>query len=171
MKRLMTALMAGLVMVFMATSASAEVFSISADIPLSFEFTDDCTTDCKADGVSGVQLGVSLPILIGFGVTMVDVEKDSSHLKLEFIDFFYTLPIPFVNIVLGIGAGSAKLEYPTTGSADGMGGHYWVSGGVPIGGVFDVHLAYHKVSATVHDGPFDWDLGGEMYTFGAKFGF
>jgi len=179
MKRTTFAILAALAVLIAPAAARADVFSVTADLPVAYSFDDGGS----ADSVSGFKAGVSLPFLIGFGLenyTVTDKDDSGSEASVDFtfLDLFVNLPVPFVNIVLGVGAGAvtgdlkdspAKLENTTATQ-------YFVSLGIPIAAVFDVHVGYHWVQAkadiTVDGDKIDQaKLDGNMTSVGIKVGF
>ena len=82
------------------------------------------------------------------------------ELNTNVYNIFYQLPIPIINIVLGIGTGSEN--YKCTDIFDGGGGtvvsceDYWEKGsltqwytsiGMPIIPFFDIHLSYRSITS------------------------
>ena len=137
-----------------SSPAFAELFSISAGIPVSQSFTgtDSSGNEYKSDGVGGVFLHAKLPIMVGLGVenyvTKIKSSTDTETLSTNMYDIFYLLPIPIVNLTIGLGAGSAKYECTLCSSTydDGTATQAYASLGVPFFPFFDVHLSYRSVS-------------------------
>lgn len=180
MKRTIIGLVAGAGLILFAGAAQADVFSVSADVPIAYSFSEGGS----ADEVSGYKLGVSLPFLVGFGVEEYTATLKSNGVKSErnfsFIDLFFNLPVPLVNIALGYGFGTASVDQTpaTTGLTyeDADVNQYFLSVGYPFAGVFDVHLGYHVVSGSGDVKQDNTKIGetkldGNMVSLGVKVGF
>jgi hypothetical protein len=191
MKKTWVALAAGMALLLAQGVARADVFSITADVPLQLSLKLDKTT--VGNSVAGYKVGVSLPFLVGFGYEAYNAALDKkdfgakADLDFRIFDVFLNLPVPVVNIALGLGAGTATFNpdkfdlgggvtFKTDSAAVTQ---YFVSLGIPIATLFDVHLGYH-----VLNGKFDTkttvggvtakdssDLKASMISLGAKVGF
>lgn len=193
MNKTWVALMAGVSLLLMQGAARADVFSITADVPVQLSLKLD--GDSVDNSVSGFKVGVSLPFLVGFGYESYKAALDKKDLGLgtkgdlnfQLIDIFFNLPVPVVNIALGVGAGTATFDPDKfdLGGGDSVTlnaanvTQYFVSLGIPIAVLFDVHVGYHVLS-----GSFDIkttssggtskdssDLKATMISLGAKVGF
>jgi hypothetical protein len=180
MKRKIFCLMAGVSLVFFASAAHADVFSVAADVPLQYSFDDGGS----ADDVSGFKLAVSLPFLVGIGVEQYTATVESPGLSTDvdfsIVDVFVNLPVPIINLGLGIGLGSASVEQtPATAGQtfeDADIFQYFVTLGYPIAVLFDVHLGYHVVGGTSDIKQSGSKVGeakldGNMLSLGIKIGF
>jgi hypothetical protein len=191
MKKAWVALAAGVSLMLGQGVARADLLSVTADIPLQLQLKLDTTN--VNNSVAGYKVGVSLPFLVGFGFESYKAALDKKDfgakgdLNFQIVDIFLNLPIPFVNIAIGAGAGSATFD---PSKFDFGGGtslkldaapltQYFVSLGLPIAVVFDVHLGYHVLSGkfdtkatnggvTVKDSS---NLSATMISLGAKVGF
>lgn len=160
-----------------AASPSHALFSISADVPLSFTIDGDA-----ADSVSGFLVGVSLPFFVGFGFENYEATFKGAAggtdvvLSNKIFDVFVDLPVPFVNIGIGLGAGTVAID---TGSVDIWDDasltQFFVTVGIPIVILFDVHVGYHVLSGTASaksgTGAADLEIDAVMISLGAKVGF
>ena len=192
MQRIFIALFVGMASLFLTSAAWADIISISADVPIAFEFDDGGS----ADSVSGYKIGLALPgIIVGIGyedylVTQKNSGADDTEINFKIIDIFLNLPLPIVNIALGYGAGSASINDVTgTNTTDGdfeftfsdaTITQYFISLGIPFGLLFDIHVGYHVLdgesdvklvtdnSGTSKD---KVDLSATMTSLGIKFGF
>ena len=173
-------LIVGLAMAFaLAPSLHAEaLFSVSADIPVAFSFDE---SSIETDGMpSGTMFAAKLPILVGVGYESYEVPMKADYdLKVDatFYDIFYQLPIPLINVTLGLGAGT--LEYKCTymnicDSFDKANATQTiVSVGFPVMPFFDVHVGYRKISASLKNNITNTssDFGGAATSLGVSFGF
>ena len=178
MKRLAIALVSGIVMVAAATSAHA--LSVSADFPLQYTYNN---ANQSADSVSGIKLGVKLPILVGLGLETYTVTTDANaatsapeyNLGVQFLDFFYELPIPIINIAAGLGIGTLSFEDGSgvTTYNNGLATQYFVSMGYSFIPLIDLHLGYHVVKGSVEEktSKEKTDMGGTMLSLGLRIGF
>ena len=133
-----------------STSAFAELFSVSAGIPFSHSFAD--TKVAESDGVSGFFLAGKLPILVGVGIESykTKIKNSTTTLATSMYDIFYQLPIPIVNLTLGLGMGSTELQCGSCSIYDRGGATQWyTSVGIPIFPFFDVHLSLRRVSSKI----------------------
>lgn len=192
MRSIITALILAVGFMGAAGVASADFFSISADLPVSFSFDEDDNTE----SVSGYKIGVILPFFgLGLGVESYkvkgesdpDLNDESIDVDFNFIDVFIDLPVPVINLVLGFGVGSTTIDPDSfsVGSFDvefdgGSATQFFASLGIPVLGIFDVHVGYHKINAkgdfivksggsTISDESINLD--GTMISIGARIGF
>ncbi len=198
-KKLLSTLFAGLLFCSFSTSAFAELFSVSAGIPVMHSFSKKWSTfadtpsapSIEADGMpSGALAHVKFPIMVGLGAEMYETKLKSpissltdAKLSSTMFDVFYLLPIPIVNITIGLGAGTVALECTVTGNNDGdkcsdfwdggMATQVWGQFGFPIFPFIDLHLSVHQVNAKIKkkEGTTninDENFGGNMVAFGAS---
>ena len=134
--------------IFGATQVFAELFSASIGVPISHTISDD--TVAESDGVSGTFMHAKLPFIpLGLGIESYKTNiKNNSPLKIAttMFDIFYLLPIPIINLTLGIGAGNVKIE-GGSGFKKGSASQWYTSVGMPILPLFDIHLSYRSVTA------------------------
>ena len=163
-----------------STSAFAELFSVSAGIPFSHSFAD--TKVAESDGVSGFFLAGKLPILVGVGIESykTKIKNSTTTLATSMYDIFYQLPIPIVNLTLGLGMGSTELQCGSCSTFDkGSATQWYTSVGIPIFPFFDVHLSLRRVSSKIKTNAAsegtpkgtEYDLGGTVAGIGIAFGF
>ena len=154
-----------------STSAFAELFSVSAGIPFSHSFAD--TKVAESDGVSGFFLAGKLPILVGVGIESykTKIKNSTTTLATSMYDIFYQLPIPIVNLTLGLGMGSTELQCGSCSIYDRGGATQWyTSVGIPIFPFFDVHLSLRRISSKIKTNAAsggtpkgtEYDLGGTV---------
>ena len=163
-----------------STPAFAQLFTVSAGVPFSHSFAD--TEVAESDGVSGLFLAAKLPIMVGVGLDMYDTKiKDSTiTLRTAMYDIFYQLPIPIVNLTLGLGLGSTELQCESCSIYDkGTATQWYTSVGIPILPFFDAHLSLRSVSAKIKTNSVsgdvpkgtEYNLGGAVAGIGIAFGF
>ncbi|MCH8077823.1 MAG: hypothetical protein IIC64_18600 [SAR324 cluster bacterium] len=151
------------------TVSTTQAIGIYGDIPVQFKFTKDCSGDCTFSP-SGLKVGVVLPSNIGIGVESYSIHDDATTIKFEFLDISYLLPIPIVNITIGIGGGKVNFG---SGSFDKSGNatQFWISAGFPIIPLFDLHVGFHKVDSSIHEDDITLEFNGNMISVGAMFNF
>jgi len=177
-KIILTAFTAASLLLF--SSPAYALFTLSAGVPFSHSFND--TNVAESDGTSGVFLAAKLPIMVGVGLDMYDTKlKDSTKkLRTAMYDIFYQLPIPIVNLTLGLGLGSTQLECESCSIYDkGTAAQWYSSLGIPILPLFDAHLSLRSVSAKIKTNTVSGDVpkgteynfGGTVAGIGIAFGF
>ena len=177
-KIILTAFTAASLLLF--SSPAYALFTLSAGVPFSHSFND--TNVAESDGTSGVFLAAKLPIMVGVGLDMYDTKlKDSTKkLRTAMYDIFYQLPIPIVNLTLGLGLGSTELKCESCSIYDkGTATQWYTSVGIPFLPFFDVHLSLRRVSSKIKTNAAsgvtpkgtEYDLGGTVAGIGIAFGF
>ena len=162
-----------------STSAFAELFSVSAGVPFSHSFAN---TKVESDGVSGFFLAAKLPIMVGVGIESYKTKLKNSTkiLATSMYDIFYQLPIPIVNLTLGLGMGSTELQCGSCSTFDkGSATQWYTSVGIPILPFFDAHLSLRRVSSKIKTNAAsggtakgtEYDVGGTVAGIGIAFGF
>ena len=189
-------LVAGLLLLGNLNSAKADTISVSVGIPLSHQFSGKYSSSgtessITAGSTSGVFLGLTLPFLIGFGVesyetklkTTGSTDLSSTTVSTTMADILFNLPIPIVNITLGLGAGQTKISSTSSElGTDWKAGNptqFLASIGYNILPLIDVHLSYRKVSShtVVRESSSSSchtckiNLGGSVTGIGVKIGF
>jgi len=131
-----------------STSAFAELFSVSAGVPFSHSFAD---TKVESDGVGGFFLAAKLPIMVGVGIESykTKIKGTTQKLATSMYDIFYQLPVPIVNLIIGLGTGTQ--EYDCTICSQfydkGSASQWYTSIGMPIIPFFDIHLSYRSITS------------------------
>ena len=152
----------------------AEFFSISAGVPLSHDIADE---NLSSDGVSGYFFHVKFPILVGVGLENYETKIKDSKTKIgtTMYDIFYLLPIPIINLTVGLGAGETELLCTTCSSSydKGTATQFYTSLGIPFLGIMDAHLSYHSVNSTIKakSGSDEYKTGGNVIGAGFSIGF
>ena len=173
-------------LILFSTQAFA-LLNFSVGVPLSHTFTgkDTSGNDVESDGVSGTFVQIGVPILPGIGMDnyKTKIKHSYSDTKIELVttmyNLYYLLPIPIINLTIGVGAG--KTKFLCDGSdcdwQDGGNATQWyTSFGFPIIPLFDLHLSYRSVSSKIETttgsdkGKKD-DVGGNVMGLGIGFNF
>ena len=177
-KTILTAFTAASFLIY-STPAFAELFSVSAGVPFSHSFAN---TEVESDGVSGFFLAAKLPIMVGVGIESykTKIKGTTQKLATSMYDIFYQLPIPIVNLTLGLGMGSTELQCVGCSTFDkGSATQWYTSVGIPFLPFFDVHLSLRRVSSKIKTNAAsegtpkgtEYDLGGTVAGIGIAFGF
>ena len=177
-KTILTAFTAASLLIY-STPSFAELFSVSVGVPFSHSFAN---TKVESDGVSGFFLAAKLPIMVGVGIEsyQTKIKGTTQKLATSMYDIFYQLPIPIVNLTLGLGMGSTELQCGSCSIYDkGSAAQWYTSVGIPIFPFFDVHLSLRRVSSKIKtnaasgDTPkgTEYDVGGTVAGIGIAFGF
>ena len=184
MKRFIVACVTGLALILSTSAANAQIlFSVAADLPVSYSFDSSATVD----DLSGIKIGVSLPFLPPLAYEKYSLSTFVSNVKTDvdvtMIDIFWELPIPIISITLGAGIGSASLTQTAVTNTfdDASLFQGFFSLGIPFFPFLDIHVGYHflRGSATVASGspitgPSAGDkfvMDGTMISIGIKLGF
>ena len=127
------------------------------------------------DGVSGAFIQVGVPILPGIGIDSykTKLEDSTTELATMIYNLYYLLPIPIINLTLGVGVGSTELQCSTCAAFDkGSASQWYASFGMPIIPLFDLHLSYRSVSSKIKiiSGG-EHDLSGNVMGLGIGFNF
>ena len=173
-------------LIFFSTQAFA-LINLSVGVPLSHTMTgkDTSGNDIESDGVSGTFVQIGVPILPGIGMDNYKTKIKCSgctgeiHVETTMYNLYYLLPIPIINLTVGVGAG--KTNFLCDGSdctwQDGGNASQWYTSlGFPIIPLFDLHLSYRSVSSKIETttgsdkGKKD-DVGGNVMGLGVAFNF
>jgi len=178
-KTILTAFTAASLLIY-STPSFAELFSVSAGVPFSHSFAD--TKVAESDGVGGVFLAAKLPIMVGVGIESykTKLKNSTTILATSMYDIFYQLPIPIVNLTLGLGMGSTELQCVGCTIYDkGSAFQWYTSVGIPFLPFFDVHLSLRRVSSKIKTNAAsegtpkgtEYNVGGTVAGIGVAFGF
>ena len=180
--------------VFAATSLllystpSFAIVSVSVGMPMSQAITDGNAPD----KTGGYFLGVSF-LSFGLGIDSYTTKfktgdcngcwgtLNDGGLKTNMTNLFYQLPVPIVNLIIGLGTGTQEYDCKTE-DGKGCSGYYdkgsasqwYTSIGMPIIPFFDIHLSYRSITSTnikyKSDGVKD-DNSGSVTGIGLAFNF
>ena len=155
MKKIVLTVFAASSLLLYSTQAFA-LLNFSVGVPLSHTFTgkESDGTEIKSDGVSGAFIQVGVPILPGIGIdsykTKLKDKTPTVELATMIYNLYYLLPIPIINLTLGVGVGSTELQCSTCAAFDkGSASQWYASFGMPIIPLFDLHLSYRSVSSKI----------------------
>jgi len=177
-KTILTAFTAASLLIY-STPSFAELFSVSAGVPFSHSFAN---TKVESDGVGGFFLAAKLPIMVGVGIESykTKLKNSTTILATSMYDIFYQLPIPIVNLTLGLGMGSTELQCVGCTIYDkGSAFQWYTSVGIPFLPFFDVHLSLRRVSSKIKTNAAsegtpkgtEYNVGGTVAGIGVAFGF
>jgi hypothetical protein len=190
-RRYVVALGLGLAIAFtVALPARADTISVFADLPVAMNLQIDDGQGNKASadasGLSGLVVGVTLPFFVGLAYenygskfNIPKVINQSFRYDVNMYDIFLNLPLPIVNIAAGLGAGSGKLSDGPANVTfkDATLTQYFVSLGVNVLPLLDIHVGYHAfsgsndVSGSGAGSVSSLKVNGDMWSLGAKLGF
>ena len=179
MKKIILTVFAASSLLLYSTPAFA-LLNFSVGVPLSHTITGKYSdgTEIKSEGVSGTFIQVGVPMLPGIGMDSYKTKIESDdpfELETMIYNLYYLLPIPIINLTLGVGTGSTTFKcsdcdaYFDKGSAS----QWYASFGMPIIPLFDLHLSYRSVSSKIKtkSGSIEHDLGGNVMGLGIGFNF
>ena len=180
MKKIILTVFAASSLLLYSTTAFALV-NFSVGVPLSHTFTGKYHngTEVKSDGVSGAFIQVGVPVLPGIGIDSYKTKLKDNTPTIEvatmIYNLYYLLPIPVINLTLGVGVGSTELQCDTCATSfdKGSASQWYASFGMPIIPLFDLHLSYRSVSSKIKTktGSAEHDLGGNVMGLGIGFNF
>ena len=181
-------------LILFSTQAFA-LLSVSVGMPMSQTISGnvgwsanyDRTYGNAPDKTSGYLLGVSF-LSFGLGIDSYTTKfktgdcngcwgtATDAGLKTNMTNLFYQLPVPIVNLIIGIGAGTQKYDcticddYYDKGTAT----QWYTSIGMPIIPFFDIPLSYRSITSKKikfkSDGVLD-DNSGSVTGLGLAFNF
>ena len=185
MKKIILTVFAASSLLLYSTQAFA-LLNFSVGVPLSHTFTGKTTSgsDMESDGVSGYFIQVGVPLLPGLGMDSYKTKVKCAqctgdiHVATTIYNLYYLLPIPIINLTIGVGAGNTKFECSSDCSWQdgGTATQWYTSIGMPIIPLFDLHLSYRSVSSKIETitgsdkGKKD-DVGGNVMGLGIGFNF
>ena len=160
------------------STPSFALINFSVGVPMSHTITGKQKngSETKTDGVSGTFIQVGVPMLPGIGIDSykTKLEDSTTELATMIYNLYYLLPIPIINLTLGAGVGSTELQCEDCAAyfAKGTANQWYVSFGMPIIPLFDLHLSYRSVSSKIKiiSGG-EHDLSGNVTGVGIGFNF
>jgi len=176
MKKIILAVFAASSLLLYSTQAFA-LLNFSVGVPLSHSFAD--TNVAESDGVSGYFIQIGVPMLPGLGMDSHKAQikcptcDDPVYISTTMYNLYYLLPIPIINLTIGLGTGKTEYSYGGVAIDDGAATQWYTSFGMPIIPLFDLHLSYRSVSSKIKtkSGSIEHDLGGNVMGLGIGFNF
>ena len=183
MKKIIITVFAATSLLLYSTQAFA-LLNFSVGVPLTHSFTGNWAdgTAIESDGVSGYFIQIGVPMLPGIGMDSYKAQvkcpncDNPFYVSTTMYNLYYLLPIPIINLTLGVGTGKSQYESEGKGYDDGTATQFYTSIGVPIIPLFDIHLSYRSVSSKIEStsgsdkGEKD-DVGGNVMGLGIGFNF
>ena len=177
MKKIILTVFAASSLLLYSTQAFA-LLNFSVGVPLSHTFTGKYSSgeEVKSDGVSGAFIQVGVPMLPGIGMDSYKTKLKDNTPTIEvatmIYNLYYLLPIPIINLTLGVGVGSTELQCGDC-TAKGSASQWYASFGMPIIPLFDLHLSYRSVSSKIKNksGSMEHDVSGNVMGLGIGFNF
>jgi hypothetical protein len=162
------------------STPSFALLNFSVGVPLSHSFAD--TKVAESEGVSGYFIQIGVPMLPGLGMDSYETKLKctgcSKVLKIStsMYNLYYLLPIPIINLTIGLGTGKTEYSYGGVAIDDGAATQWYTSFGIPIIPLFDLHLSYRSISSKIestsgNDKGTKYDYGGSVMGLGIGFNF
>ena len=150
------------------STPSFALFSVSVGIPMSQTITGNEAGKSYGnapDKTSGYFLAVQLPFAIGLGIDSYTTKFKTGNcngcwgvgadavLKTDMTNIFYQLPVPVVNLIIGLGKGTTEYDCKYTNGdcskfyEKGSATQWYTSIGMPLIPLFDIHLSYRSITA------------------------
>ncbi len=179
MRKIILTVFAASGLLLYSTQAFA-LFNLSVGVPLSHSFSD--SNVAESDGVSGYFIQVGVPLLPGLGMDSYETKlkcagcDKEAKISTSMYNLYYQLPIPIVNLTLGIGAGKTQQLWGGVALDDGAATQFYANVGIPIIPLFDIHLSYRSISSKIEstsgsDKGTEYDFGGSVMGLGLGFNF
>ncbi|MCP4754185.1 MAG: hypothetical protein GY866_25140 [Proteobacteria bacterium] len=153
---------------------------ISIEIPRSYVFKtagDDERLEAEGNPI-GLLFYLQSPFFgVGAGLENYEIKLDepgNNKISITMADVYCNLPIPFVKIGLGLGAGYSEFLGDNSKYFNkSTNFQYFARLGIPIGDVIQLHLSYHQVFSRIEfkDSDYLLEAGGTMTSMGVSIGF
>ena len=177
-KIILTVFAASSLLLYSTPSFALLNFSVGA--PLSHSYAD--TKVAESDGVSGYFIQIGVPMLPGLGMDSYETKlkcegcDEVSKISTTMYNLYYLLPIPIVNLTIGVGTGKIQHSYGGVAGDDGAATQWYTSFGIPIIPLFDLHLSYRSISSKIESTSGSnkgkkFDFGGSVMGLGIGFNF
>ena len=162
------------------STPSFALLNFSVGVPLSHSFAD--TKVAESEGVSGYFIQIGVPMLPGLGMDSYETKLKCTgcskvpKLSTSMYNLYYLLPIPIINLTIGLGTGKTEYSYGDVAIDDGAATQWYTSFGIPIIPLFDLHLSYRSISSKIEwttgdDKGTKSDFGGSVMGLGIGFNF
>ena len=198
MKKIILTVFAATSLLLYSTPSFALV-SVSVGMPMGQTITgnrgDDASYDMAygnaPDKTGGYFLGVSF-LSIGLGIDSYTTKFKTGDckgcwpaswaagLKTNMTNIFYQLPVPIVNLIIGLGTGTTEYVGTSEGKDfsvffdKGSATQWYTSIGFPLIPLFDIHLSYRSITAKNIASKYDgekYDNSGSVTGIGLAFNF
>ena len=179
MKKIILTVFAASSLLLYSTQAFA-LLSVSVGMPLGYSFAEGGSNT----NTEGYFLGVQLPFALGLGMDSHKVKSDtgSTELHTNMYNLFYQLPIPVINLILGVGTGNQEYKCDNWGDGTscsdaldkGSATQFYTSVGFPIMPLFDVHISYRMITSKnikIKETGAKFDFSGSVTGIGFAFNF
>ena len=140
----------------------ADPYTISIGIPQNYTFAEknDDMGKLEDDGSRGYFVGLKFPFGIGLGIDTykTKLKRENSYVVTEMYNIFYQLPLPVLNLTIGLGSGKSKLDCRTcsedntdgegkkTGYKIGATSQWYSSIGIQLVRIIDLHVSYRSIT-------------------------
>ena len=162
------------------STPSFALLNFSVGVPLSHSYADSKVAE--SDGVSGYFIQIGVPMLPGLGMDSYETKlkctgcDEEAKMSTAMYNLYYLLPIPIVNLTIGVGTGKTEYSYGGVAIDDGAATQWYTSFGMPIIPLFDLHLSYRSISSKIEwtsgsDKGKKQDFGGSVMGLGIGFNF
>ena len=146
-KKILTVFAASSLLLY--STPSFALLSVSVGVPV--DYSGNSNTE-------GYFLGVQLPFALGLGMDSHKSKGDPPQevvLETNMYNLFYQLPIPVINLILGLGTGNQELKCADIGNGTscsdafdkGSATQFYTSLGFPIIPLFDLHISYRMITS------------------------
>ena len=180
MKKIILTVFAATSLLLYSTQAFA-LLSVSVGMPLGYSFTQGGSNS----NTEGYFLGVQLPFALGLGMDSHKVKGDKPQelvVDTNMYNLFYQLPIPVINLILGVGTGNQEYKCDNWGDGTscsdaldkGSATQLYTSLGFPIMPLFDLHISYRMITSkniTIKATGGKFDMSGSVAGIGLAFNF
>ena len=162
------------------STPSFALLNFSVGVPLSHSIAD--TKEAESEGVSGYFIQIGVPMLPGLGMDSYETKLKCTgcskvpKISTSMYNLYYLLPIPIINLTIGLGTGKTEYSYGGVAIDDGAATQWYTSFGIPIIPLFDLHLSYRSISSKIestsgNDKGTKYDYGGSVMGLGIGFNF
>ena len=179
MKKIILTVFAATSLLLYSTQAFA-LLSVSVGVPLAYSSTEGGSNS----NMEGYFLGVQLPFALGLGMDSHKSKGDDGGAVLDtnMYNLFYQLPIPVINLILGVGTGNQEYKCDNWGGGTscsdaldkGSATQLYTSVGFPIMPLFDVHISYRMITSKnikIKETGAKFDFSGSVTGIGFAFNF
>ena len=183
MKKIILTMFAASSLLLYSTPSFA-VLNFSVGVPLSHTFTGKWSggTAIESEGVSGYFIQIGVPMLPGLGMDSYETKTKcegcdkEQKISTTMYNLYYLLPIPIVNLTIGVGTGKIQYYWGSVAGDDAAATQFYTSIGVPIIPLFDIHLSYRSISSKMEstsgeDKGTKYNYGGSVMGLGIGFNF